>query len=262
MPNTLTIRGGIGDMLKSVYDTDKDNIVDDSQKLEASTKAQVQDHTPKTHTHTESQISDLVHDAQKVKGVIIDDTAKADQKVLAYDQASNNIVYITKPGGIAIDAIQHLSLSIPSGQLSSQLTIDEVDLSSTFILYSNRDIEDSAATVSMARIQLIDSTHIEATRNTANALLVTNFCLVKTTSGIKSIQRGTITLTAEVQHSITISQVNLAKTFVSYLGAQSTAIYYEQSLARIYLSNSTTLTAHTTAAFAIIIISYEVVEFE
>ena len=42
--------GGGGDMLKSVYDTDDDGVVDNSEKLEGSTKAQVQDHTPKAHT--------------------------------------------------------------------------------------------------------------------------------------------------------------------------------------------------------------------
>jgi len=42
--------GGSGDMLKSVYDTNDNSIVDNAEKLEGSTKAQVQDHTPKAHT--------------------------------------------------------------------------------------------------------------------------------------------------------------------------------------------------------------------
>jgi len=41
---------GEGDMLKSTYDIDIDGVVDNSEKLEGSTKAQVQDHTPKAHT--------------------------------------------------------------------------------------------------------------------------------------------------------------------------------------------------------------------
>lgn len=40
---------GGGDMTKAVYDTNDDGVVEDSDKLEASTKAQVQDHTPKVH---------------------------------------------------------------------------------------------------------------------------------------------------------------------------------------------------------------------
>jgi len=45
-------RAGIGNMLKSVYDANDDGTVQDSDKLEASTKAQVQDHAPKAHAHT------------------------------------------------------------------------------------------------------------------------------------------------------------------------------------------------------------------
>lgn len=41
---------GAGDMLKSIYDTDDDGVVDNSEKLEGSTKSEVQDHTPKAHT--------------------------------------------------------------------------------------------------------------------------------------------------------------------------------------------------------------------
>jgi hypothetical protein len=40
---------GGGDMDKATYDTNDDGVVEDSDKLEASTKAQVQDHTPKVH---------------------------------------------------------------------------------------------------------------------------------------------------------------------------------------------------------------------
>ena len=42
--------GGGGDMYKSTYDKDEDGVVDDSEKIEGSTKAEVQDHTPKAHT--------------------------------------------------------------------------------------------------------------------------------------------------------------------------------------------------------------------
>lgn len=82
-----------GDMFKSVYDTNNDGIVDkadDSEKLEGSTKAEVQNHNPKTHTHSESEISDLDHNAQKIKDKSIDAPVEADDgKVLAYDHDSS-----------------------------------------------------------------------------------------------------------------------------------------------------------------------------
>lgn len=48
-PTEIDIPAG-GDMYKSTYDTDGGGIVDNSEKLGGSTKAQVQDHTPKSHT--------------------------------------------------------------------------------------------------------------------------------------------------------------------------------------------------------------------
>ena len=49
-PLWASVNGGGGDMSKSTYDTDDDGVVDNSEKLEGSTKVQVQDHTPKAHT--------------------------------------------------------------------------------------------------------------------------------------------------------------------------------------------------------------------
>ena len=46
----ITLPGG-GDMLKSIYDTGDNGVVDNSEKLEGSTKVQVRDHTPKSHIH-------------------------------------------------------------------------------------------------------------------------------------------------------------------------------------------------------------------
>lgn len=45
----LSVPGGDGDMTKAVYDTDNDNVVDNSEKLNSHTEAQVQDHVPNEH---------------------------------------------------------------------------------------------------------------------------------------------------------------------------------------------------------------------
>jgi len=53
--------GNGGDMLKAVYDTNNNGIVDNSEKLEGSTKSEVQDHPPKIHgdaAHSETYIKD------------------------------------------------------------------------------------------------------------------------------------------------------------------------------------------------------------
>jgi len=87
-----------GDMSKSVYDTDDDGAADNAEALEGKTLAEVQDHTPKTHTHTESQIADLDHNALKIVGVPVDDTDKGAGKVLAYNSISENLEYEAQTG--------------------------------------------------------------------------------------------------------------------------------------------------------------------
>jgi len=86
-----------GDMKKSVYDTDKDDVIDNSEKLDGKSRSEVQDHAPKSHTHVEADVTDLDHDAQKIKGVTVDDTDKADTKILSFDAASETIKYIAQP---------------------------------------------------------------------------------------------------------------------------------------------------------------------
>jgi len=95
-----------GDMKKSVYDADLDDVADDSEKLEGSTKSEVQDHAPKAHTHEEDEITDLDHDAEKIAGVPVDDTDKGDGKVLAYNVSSEKLEYETPTGGGPADAIR------------------------------------------------------------------------------------------------------------------------------------------------------------
>ena len=53
----------------------------------------IQSLDPKEHTHTESEITDLDHDAQKIKGKEIDDSAIDTDKYLKYD--GEKIVYDT-----------------------------------------------------------------------------------------------------------------------------------------------------------------------
>lgn len=47
------------------------------------------------HTHTEGDITDLDHDAQKIKGKTVNDTDIADGKILKYNAASGNLEYET-----------------------------------------------------------------------------------------------------------------------------------------------------------------------
>lgn len=55
---------------------------------------------PVVHTHVELDVTDLDHDAQKIKGVVVDDTDKADGKILKFNATSGKLEYeIDETGG-------------------------------------------------------------------------------------------------------------------------------------------------------------------
>lgn len=88
-----------GDMLKLIYDPSDIGIVWNSMLLDLLTPAQVRDHIPKSHTHTELEISDLIHNAAKILGVVVDDTDKGDAKGLYYNASTQKLEYETPPTG-------------------------------------------------------------------------------------------------------------------------------------------------------------------
>ncbi|MBA7603958.1 hypothetical protein ES703_11076 [subsurface metagenome] len=204
---------------------------------------------------------DITHDAQLIKAVPIDDTEKAADKVLAYDQPADKLVYVPKCPEIVIKAIQHILINIPTPDLSTQILINEVDLDNTFLIWAGCSPPASQAQHALARIDFLDSTHIRAIRNTIGVDVTVNLCIIECTAGIKSIQRGTIVLTSELHHDATITEVDTDKTFVSHLGASTTTFDFPAGLVNIHLYDSTTVRAYHIVAPGTVTVSYEVIEF-
>ena len=204
---------------------------------------------------------DIVMDAQLIKAVPINDTDKGDEKVLAYNQPTDKIQYIPRCPEIVIKAIQHVSIVIANGETSVQILINEVDLDNTFLIFGGAQAFSSYLRRAVARIELIDSTHIRAMRAGTGVVYYASVCVVECTAGIKSIQRRTITLTGELDHDATIDEVDTDKTFVSHLSVECDGDALYRALTRIYLLNSTTVRANCSECDVPAIVSYEVVEF-
>jgi len=208
---------------------------------------------------------DITHDAQLIKAVPVDDTEKAADRVLAYDQPHDKLAYVPKCPEIVIKAIQHISISIPNGDLSAQVLINEVDMDNTFLVYGGADCNNQYPWLGQARLELTDSTHVTATRGaTTGALLILSVSIIQCTAGIKSIQRGTITNELNTYEDATILPVDTDKTFLSYLSFSSTVNLWAKSLTRLTLLNSTTVRATVSVipgSGTYVIVSYEVIEF-
>lgn len=120
-----------GDMEKSDYDADGDGTVDNSEALEGSTKSEVQDHTPKAHTHEESEITDLSHNATHIAGKEVNDAAIGNAKRLAYNTATGKIIYVAAAGagGQYVDRGDASGWDKEVGDFTTDNTWRELDLS-------------------------------------------------------------------------------------------------------------------------------------
>jgi len=252
-----------GDMFKADYDTNANTVVDNSEKLAGSTRTEVQNHTPKSHTHTESEIADLAHNAVAIAGKEVNDAAIGDQKVLAYDDGSGKIIYITPaPAGAALEKIQSGAISITATSTSNTATIDAVDVDKAFVLHNGNECgTDSDGTATKVRLTLTNATTVTATRGVSVESVTVKFTVVEFSSGINSIQRGTITLAAQQTNQATINSVDTAKAFVNHLGMSTADVNPQDQYTRLDLIDATTVEAEGGGASAQSITSFEVVEF-
>lgn len=81
--------------------------------------------------------------------------------------------------------------------------------------------------------------------------------------GVKSIQRGTITINGAASNTATITAVDTANSVLRLLGfTVQTAVNDDHAFARVSLTNATTVTAQCAVAPGTnVIVSYEVIEF-
>ena len=96
---------------------------------------------PLVHTHVEADITDLDHDAQKIKGVPVDDSNIADGRVLKYNVGSGNLEYEDESGGGGISEIESWSNTSEVESSTTSTTFQEklqlsvsIDTTGTFML--------------------------------------------------------------------------------------------------------------------------------
>lgn len=82
-------------------------------------------------------------------------------------------------------------------------------------------------------------------------------------SGIKSIQRGTISMTSggSTSGTATIASVGTTKTELRMLGASNDFVGDTTAISRVVLTNSTTVTATRSSTSGTTVVSWELTEF-
>lgn len=162
-----------------------------------------------------------------------------------------------------IKSIQRGTITIGSSDTAETATITAVNPSNTRLKIMGERI---AASAGGARIALTNATTVTADRQTTGGgtTKTVNYEVVEYYPGvIKSIQRGTITLTAPAtSNTATITAVN-NRAEVAFLGTSYDTDAFEQSMhqANVTLTNSTTLTAQRVTGVGNVIVGYEVIEW-
>jgi len=105
---------GVGDMLKSVYDTNANGIVDNSEKLEGKTLAEVRDHAPKAH-HTTHEPGGTDPVSLNFKDLADTPSSYSGQasKVVAVKSTEDGLEFVS-PAAMALNDLTDVTISSPS----------------------------------------------------------------------------------------------------------------------------------------------------
>lgn len=164
-----------------------------------------------------------------------------------------------------VKSVQSGTIVIGAGATSATGAITAVVLANSVLNYLAWASDPTAVTVREDNmlLELTNTTTVTASHDTAGQSIAAGFQVIEYWPGIiKSVQRGTITIAnGTVSNTATIPAVNTAKSSLTYLGAQFTAIAVTDYRARLALTNGTTVTATRIGNTDAITVGYEVVEW-
>ncbi len=162
-----------------------------------------------------------------------------------------------------IKSIQRGSLNV-SGVTSASATITPVDPNNAYVVHLGLWAGDASSdmTLTPINIALANSTSILGTKNAAAGTAFVYFEVIEFYPGvIRSIQRGSISVSGAASATATINPVNMAKTSIVPGGYYFNQTRTDLSYARVQLTNSTTVTATFGNDPTVGHVTYQVVEF-
>jgi len=162
-----------------------------------------------------------------------------------------------------LNSIQQGEISIVgAGITSGTVTITEVDLDKSLLIFHGSRSCLESLLYHRARIELTNATTVTAFINTASVhTKYFDFTVLEFSSGIASIQSGTIAMTNE-ENTATIDEVDTDKSFVIHLGELAGIDDITRVGCTLELTNGTTVTCKNTQTNALSTVGFMVVEFD
>ena len=167
----------------------------------------------------------------------------------------------------AVTSVQQVNNTASSSTATSATATltTPVDTTRTVLFSGGTASTQSAVAAGMWRWTLTNKSTVTWTRDTGtsanNILYVT--AVEFSPNIIKSIQRGTIAMSAVATNTATVTAVTTTKAFANYTGlnVNSSATNANNVFANLTLTNTTTLTAARSGSTGLCTIGYELVEF-
>lgn len=164
-----------------------------------------------------------------------------------------------------VSAKEQRAVTNTSGNASFTDTITSVDTTKTLLFYNGAIVPATSSTVTSfaCTTVLTNATTVTVTRVGTNTGSQTINYTAVTFAGAalnSSVQRGTITLSAQTSNTATITSINTAKSFVNYGNFRVTAANDNTDIPTLALTNATTVTAAVNSAGSPIA-AFEVLEF-
>ena len=164
-----------------------------------------------------------------------------------------------------IASCQHFAITIASGSTAGTATINAVDPTRAFIVWGGVRSNAGVTARALATAVLTNSTTVTATRNSGTGSTCTVRGTVVEATGylVKSVQSGTITLSAATSGTATINAVDTSRSVVFFNGISTpaSAATLLAALHGLALTNSTTVTATASSASSSVV-AFTVVEFQ
>lgn len=168
-----------------------------------------------------------------------------------------------------IKSIQRGTITVGAGNLTATATITTVVPANTRLVWiGNSSTEDGTTSVPSAglRVDLTNSTTVTATRLATTGSTIVSFEVVEYVTGmVRSVQRGTISVTnGNLSGTATFATTltNVDRATLDVLGwNHNTALFLTQMLARIAITNTTTLTMTRAGSANELTAGYQVTEW-
>lgn len=165
--------------------------------------------------------------------------------------------------GLTIKSIQSVTGTIANGDTDEYVTIDEVDMDNTVLIFLGCRSATGTLYDRLAMVLLNGSTEVRILRYGTTGNVVASFMVVEFDGGVKPVQRGLTSLdTTELTDTVTIDEVDLAKTILFRGGFEVNNSDLSSALFTLELEDSTTLRVTRTAKVGYAWSTWQILEFE